>query len=229
MKMPYPECTTCKSRSSSLFSLCSCAEAAKISISKTCNIYKKEQVVFHENVFPIGLFCINTGAIKLSKIFSTGKEQILRIARAGDFIGYRSLITNDPYSVTATALEDSTICLIPKSEFHDIMRTNKNFYTSLLESICKELENTETKLGEIAYKPVRGRMAEALLLLSNTYKEEEFINLTREDLASFVGTVKETAIRVVSEFKEEKLISIDKRRIKIINAGGLLQISNLYD
>ncbi len=229
MKMPQLECATCKTRNNSLFNFCSCAEAEKINLSKTCNIYKKDQVVFHENVFPIGLFCINTGAIKLSKIFSTGKEQILRIARPGDFIGYRSLITNDPYSVTATALEDSTICLIPKSEFQELMRTNKNFYESLLIMICKELENAESKIGEIAYKPVRGRIAEALLLLSNTYKEEEFINLTREDLASFVGTVKETAIRVVSEFKEEKLISVDKRRIKIINAKGLLQISNLYD
>jgi CRP-like cAMP-binding protein len=197
-------------------------------------MYRKSQIVFHENAMPIGLYCIYEGSVKISKLNSNGREQIMRIAGPGDFLGYRSLIAHRPYTDTAVAIEDATICLVPKSEFFNVMQNNKKFYEALLQMICKDADEMETKLGNIAYKPVRGRIAEALVLLAgkNQFEKKEdktYINLTREDLASLVGTVKETAIRTISEFKDENLIEIDKRRIRILDFDKLLYISSLYD
>ncbi len=236
MKFVPPKCENCRVKSDSLFCLCQQAEMQHVSQMKTCNIYRKGQIVFHENAMPIGLYCIYEGSVKISKLNSNGREQIVRIAAPGDFLGYRSLVAQRPYSDTAIAIEDTTICLVPKSEFFNLMQNNKKFYESLLQKICRDADEMENKLSNIAYKPVRGRIAEALLILAgkNTHEGKEakadaYINLTREDLASLVGTVKETAIRTISEFKDENLIAIDKRRIRILNFDKLLHISNLYD
>jgi CRP-like cAMP-binding protein len=192
-------------------------------------LYKKGQYIFYENAAPIGLFCINTGAVKLCKLSSNGKEQITRIARPGDLLGYRSLIAKTTYTYSAVAIEDTAICLIPKPEFFALIRNNSQFYEGLMQLLCKEADEMEAKIGDIAYKPVRGRIAEALMLLAGAAKESGYITLTREDLASLVGTVKETAIRIISEFREENLLEVDKRRIRILRPEKLMQISNLYD
>lgn len=229
MKLVSPKCKNCKSRDDSLFSVCQISEIEQVNSAKTANLYKKGQYIFYEYAPPIGLFCISSGAVKLSKSSSNGKEQILRIARPGDFLGYRSLISKSRYTHSAIAIEDATICLIPKADFFALIRNNNQFYDSLVQTICKEADEVETKIGDIAYKPVRGRIAEALMLLAGACNDGDYITLTREDLASFVGTVKETAIRIISELREEKIIEIDKRRIRILNPEKLLAVCHLYD
>jgi CRP-like cAMP-binding protein len=229
MKFAQPRCEKCGSKDNCLLNVCSTDELEQISDSKSCNFYKKGQIIFQEDSLPIGLYCLNTGMVKIVKLGSNGKEQILRIAKAGDFLGYRSLIGNTRYRASAVALEDSTACLIPKTEFSQLIRQNVNFYDGIMKMLCEVIENAETKITDIAYKPVRGRIAEALIMLDQAFADREQITLTREDLAGFVGTVKETAIRIISEFKNEKLIEINKRSIKVLNPEGLLRISNLYD
>jgi CRP-like cAMP-binding protein len=132
------------------------------------------------------------------------------------------------YTATAVASEDSKVCLIPREEFYKLTLENHKFYDAVIQKLCEELEDSHNKIADIAYKPVRGRLAEALLLLSQANNASE-INLTRDDLASFVGTVKETTIRILSEFKDEGLIALDKRTIKLINVAGLERMSNIYD
>jgi CRP-like cAMP-binding protein len=153
----------------------------------------------------------------------------MRIANAGDFVGYRSLLAKIPYNYSAVAIEDTTICQIPKSEFFTLIRGNNDFYERVMQLICKDADEVEAKMSDIAYKPVRGRIAEALMLLNGARRDTEFITLTREDLASLVGTVKETAIRIISEFRDDNIIEIDRRRIKILQPEKLMRISNLYD
>jgi CRP/FNR family transcriptional regulator, polysaccharide utilization system transcription regulator len=229
MKFVSPKCKSCKSKDDSLFNVCQIAETEQLNSAKTSNLYKKGQYIFYENAAPVGLFCLSSGAVKLSKLSSNGKEQIVRIARPGDFLGYRSLISKARYTYSAIAIEDAAVCLIPKPEFFTLIRNNNQFYESLMQLICKEADEMEAKIGDIAYKPVRGRIAEALVLLAGACKDSEYITLTREDLASLVGTVKETAIRIISEFKDEKIIEIDKRRIRILNQAKLMAVCNLYD
>ncbi len=233
MKFTQPECAHCKGRRDSLFHFCKMNELADLEDNKSCTVYKRGQVIFQEGANPLGVYCINSGKVKMYKHASDGKEQIIRIVKPGDFLGYRSMLAGTRYKLSAAALEDTAVCMIPKSTFLELFRTNENFSKSLMELLCSTLDESYTKIADIAYKPVRGRVAEALLFLHNFYKDAEnpqgVVNISREDLASFVGTVKETAIRMLKEFKDEGLIETDKSLIIIKDTEGLLHISELYD
>lgn len=233
MKLNIPDCEHCNSRKHSLFHFCHLSEVHEIEDAKTCASYNRGQIIFNEGSNPLGLFCVNEGKIKLYRHASDGKEQIVRIAKAGDFIGYSTLLSGKKYPVTAAALEDCVICQVPKSVLMKIFKQNETFSDSMIKMLSTNLDDSFGKMADLSYKPVRGRVAEALLFLNQFYKDDKNIEgavvITREDLASFVGTVKETAIRVLKEFKEEKLIVTDKSEIKVLNAEGLIRISELYD
>jgi CRP-like cAMP-binding protein len=222
-------CEKCKKSNKSLVRFCTAKEVESIGYSKTCISYKRGEALFHEGSLPLGIFCISSGSIKIVKQASGGKEQIVRIATAGDIVGYRSIVMQKRYDESAIAAEDSKVCLIPREEFSKLTANNGKFYEAVIKLLCEEIESSQIKMADIAYKPVRGRIAEALLLLSQSSEHQGMVNLTREDLASFVGTVKETTIRILSEFKEEKLIDIDKRNVTILNIKGLELVSGLYD
>ncbi|AZQ64274.1 Crp/Fnr family transcriptional regulator [Flammeovirga pectinis] len=228
MKLVQPSCALKAKGSQSLFSCLTAEQLDKLQ-PHTCHYFKKGQPIFQEESMPTGVYCISEGLVKVTKLGSNGKEQILRIAKPGDFVGYKSLIKGGRYRASAIAIEDSSICLIPKAIFMEILHENVEFYQQIVHLLCEVIDSAESKLTDIAYKPVRGRIAEALLLLDKAFEDKEQITLTREDLAGLVGTVKETAIRIISEFKHEKLIEINKRSIKIINPDGLVKISHLYD
>ena len=233
MRFESPVCQQCKGRKASLFHFCFLNEIEDIDNAKSCSTYKRGQIIFQESTNPVGLYCVNSGKIKLYKHAPDGKEQIVRIAKPGDFLGYCSLIANRPYAVSASALEDSVLCLVPKQSITNVMSENRGFSDAMIKLLCSTIDENFTKMADLAYKPVRGRLAEALLFLNQFYKddvnEEGIISITRDDLASFVGTVKETAIRVLKEFKEEGLVETDKSKIIIKKPQGLLHISELYD
>ncbi|WP_299699625.1 Crp/Fnr family transcriptional regulator [uncultured Pontibacter sp.] len=205
-----------------------------LSETKSCFAYKKGQLIFHEGGKPTGLFCINSGKIKIAKLGSDGKEQIVRLAKPGDVIGYRALMADSNYSASAVALEDAVICFIPRSQFLELISQNVDFASGLMKLISNALGEAEERMVQMAYKPVRERLAEALLLLQKTYKQSEgedqfTISISREDLASIVGTAKETTIRLLSEFKEEGLIITKGSSITILDQEKLYKISHLYD
>ncbi|OWY24379.1 Crp/Fnr family transcriptional regulator [Sphingobacteriales bacterium UPWRP_1] len=229
-----PDCAHCKSRKNSLFHFCHSNEVESLSNNKTCSTYKRGQILFQEGTNPIGLFCVNSGMVKLYKYASDGREQIVRIAKPGDFLGYSSLLAGGHYSISAAALEDCTVCLIPKQQILDLFKANSRFAENYIKLLCDSIDQSYSKMADLAYKPIRGRMAEALLLLYNAFKDEDdnpmgVITISREDLASLVGTVKETTIRILKDFKELNYISTRRTDIMITNANGLVKISELYD
>lgn len=111
------DCSHCDKRQSSIFCCTHGENLEDLSDSKTCSVYKKGQVVFHEGGHPFGVYCVNKGKIKLSIVGDEGKEQIVRLVRDGDVLGYRSMLVNERYNATATVLEDSQICFIPREVF----------------------------------------------------------------------------------------------------------------
>lgn len=232
-KIPTPDCEHCKSRHSSLFHFCHVEETDFINETKTCALYKKGQTIFHEHANSYGLYCLNAGKVKLYKQAADGKEQILKIVTPGDFIGYGAMLSSSTYAVSAEVIEDAVICFVPKESVLKIFRENSRFSEGMVQLLTKTIDQTIEKMADIAYKPVRGRVAEALLLLSESYKDEKnpegVISITREDLASYVGTVKETAIRVLKDLKEENLIETNNHAIRILDAKGLARVCDLYD
>ena len=233
-KFITPDCRTCVSRNASLFGCCGDRELDQVNAAKQCQAYKKGQLIFQEGNRPAGLHVIYSGKVKVTKLGGDGKEQIIRLAKPGDLVGYRALIAETNYSASAVALDDCTVCMIPKHDFQLVIQQNIQISNGLMKLLSTTLGNAETRMLQLAYKPVRERLAEALLLLQSTYEPEKStepfsIAISREDLASIVGTVKETCIRLLAELKDEGIICTKGSNITLLEPEKLYEITHLYD
>lgn len=229
---PDIHCKDCQFRQHSLFGVLCNHEMEELNDAKSCTIYKKGQVLLYEGTRPLGVFCINSGKVKVYKLGADGKEQIIRIAKEGDILGYKAMISEETYPVTAETLEPCTICFLPKNEFLRLLSENQEFNQKLLQAVCHELGVMADNLTNLAQKSVRERLAITLLMLKDTYgvdgqNEEVEINLTREDLANIVGTATETLIRLLHDFKEENLIVTKGRKITVVDTKGLVRAARI--
>ncbi len=233
----YPEvhsCDKCESAGESVFCAMSKPELGELSQAKSFNVYKKGQIVFFERNQPQGLFCIYSGKIKIHKLGHDGKDQILRLAKKGNVIGYRALLSNDCYHASATAIEDSVICFFPKSTYQNKIITNPIIATQLIRLLSSDLKSAEQKAMNLAQKNVHERIAETLLMLKDFFGlEDDQITLntiiTRENIANIAGTTTETTIRTLSDLQKKKFVELEGKKIKIVNLQGLIKTANLSD
>lgn len=228
-----PLCDKCKSRLGNVFCSLTPDQISEMASEKNCSMYKKGQIIFNEGNRPSGMYCVNTGKIKIFQTGEQGKDQILRLAKEGDILGYRSLISGEPYSATASVMEDAAVCFIPKSTFFDLLKTNSELSSKMMQLLSHDLKDAENRLTALAQKPVRERMAEAVLMLNEFYGSDEDglikAAVSREDIANIVGTATETTIRILSDFKSEKLIELVGKKIKILNRPKLIKVAHIYD
>jgi len=227
------DCQECSIRNDSAFGgLCSHSISA-INGHKSSNIHRKGQILFHEGTRPLGVYCVNKGKIKLYKLGNEGKEQIIQIAKEGELLGYRSMISEELYPVSAETLEECHVCFVPKHDFLQMLVSNQELYAKLFKHACHELGIMTQNVTNLAQKTVRERLAITFIMLKETYGKDinesnkTVINLTREDLANIVGTATETLIRLLHDFKEDNIISTKGRKIIIENEDELIHIANL--
>lgn len=230
----HQDCATCGARHKSIFCHLEIEELAAFDEMKSCMSYKKGQVIFNEGGHPLGLFCVNDGKVKLEYTGSDGKEQIVRMAKGGDVLGYRALLSSERYNASAIALDDTDLCFIPKDAFFTVLKTNPGLSLEIIKMLSVELRKAEKSITDLAQKPVRERMAEALLFLKETYGFEEDgqtidVVLSREDIANLVGTATETAIRLLSEFKKDNIVEPVGKKIKIVDTDKLIKTANVYN
>lgn len=227
-------CQLCMSRKFSLFADVSEPHLCQLSESKNLITHKKGQILFYEGTKPLGVFCISDGVVKVYKTASNGKEQIIRLAKKGDFLGYASLLGEEAYSNSATIVEDANICFVPRESFLKVLSEDNAFHQRVTKALCNDLGVMESKLTDATQKSIRERLAFTLLKLSETYgidgKEGEKIDivLTREEIAGIVGTATETVIRLLSEFKKDELIDFEGKKIIVIDKKGLARLSDFY-
>lgn len=232
MQKTQLECDICGTHTISFLHHCTAAQIKKINETKTCSRHKKGEHLFFEDNIPQGIYCINSGVVKLVKTNNDGKEQILRFAIAGDFLGYRALIADEPLVASAICLEDTNCCFIPQKIFMELLGENTSIAKDLLKSLSHELGLVEERVQSLAQKSVRERLAETLLFLHQTFNQQNnddaviHITLPREDIANIVGTATETVIRLLSEFKNDKLIELQGKRIRLLNREKLEKISH---
>ncbi len=231
IKNEIPNCESCFVKND-IFRHLTKDETDVLAYVKNCNTYKKGETIYSENNRVAGVYCINEGIVKHYKTGTEGKEQIIRFSKKGDIFGFRSIISGDLACTTAKVIEESTICIIPATHFIKLIKDNSRFAMSVMKLSCKELGFANKYILDIAQKNVRERLAEILLLLHtnfgvnpNNYLK---ISLTREELAGIVGTATESVIRLLSEFKKDKLIELDKRQIKLLDITKLKRISESY-
>ena len=217
-------CENCLTRHDSLFKSFCDGEVDGLNEMKSCAFFKKNQPLFLEGSIPRGVFCLNSGKIKIFARGEEGKEQIIHVASDGDVVGFRAMFSGEPYKVSATTLEECNICFIGKEDFLNLVDTNVTLRNGIMKELSSELAERATFITNMAQKSVRERLAAALLLLQDIYKKE-MINLTREDLANFVGTATETLIRLLKDFKEENIIRTYARKIEIIDSEKLHKIA----
>lgn len=196
------------------------------------NEYKKGEFIYKEGENPVGLLFLYKGKVKILKEGIGGREQIVRLSKPFGFIGYRALFAEEKYNASAVALEDSVICLIDKKAIYSVIESNSQFALQLIKAMASELGLSNTRTVTLTQKHIRGRLAESLLFLIETYgytNDDVTINvmLSREDLANLSNMTTSNAIRTLSAFASEGVIKIDGRKIKIIDFNKLKYISDL--
>jgi CRP-like cAMP-binding protein len=206
-------------------------EFAQLNFDKTCSVYKKGTIIYREGSRLTGFYCVTKGVLKLFKTGVDGKEQILRFIQKGDIIAYRSLLSQELACTSAKVIDEAVLCHIPYQTLLFLVQNNWQFSHHMLQIACRELREANDYITDIAQKTVRERLAEILLLLKDDFALDDTntlqLSLTREELANIVGTATESVIRLLSEFKQDKLIDLQGRKIKFLDVPKLTRIANL--
>lgn len=225
-------CADCATRITSCFSVLNDEDVKLLDETKETTVFSKGQNIFYSGRTPTGVYCLFNGKVKMSRSGADGKEQIVRFVLPGKLLGIRAFLSNCTYSSTATALEDSTICYIPKDLFVSLQAKYPSITTCMLFTLSQMLQRAEEKMTSIAQKNVRERLAESLLELHNIFSFGDCgengvnpITLKREDIANIVGTATETVVRLLHTFKDEGIIVIEGRKLFIMDIPQLKNIS----
>ncbi len=204
-------------------------ELIRISACKTSRIIKKGEVLFEEGDHINGVFCISDGICKVSKMSSNGRDQIVHLVHKGDILGERSLINDEVANLKATAINDMEVCFIPRDEIINNLKQNADFSMNVLKDLADSLKGADNVIVDMAQKTVKQRLAEMLINLEVKFGHNIDnvlnIHLSREDIASIIGTATESAIRLLSEFKKEDVISLKGKNISLINIPELKKIA----
>ncbi|MFK8105466.1 MAG: response regulator [Saprospiraceae bacterium] len=193
-------------------------ELEKLVENRATKTYQKKEKLFQEGNHPKRLYYIVSGKIKTYKTNEWGKEYIIGVFQAGDFIGHLPLIEGKPYTASAAAMEETVVSQVPREDFFKLLHFSQNFTARFIKVLSKSIEEKEEKLLSLAYSSIRKRVAEALVRLEEDSRKTgaQEIIILRDDLASLVGTAKESVIRTLTDFKNEQLIEVDHGVIKII-------------
>lgn len=192
---------------------------------------KKGENLLEEGHAANGVYLIKSGTAKLYKVGFTGKEQIIRFAKKGDLLGYRSILSGETFGASATAIEEMELEFIPERFFLRMLEENPKMSFEMLKLISKQLGDAADTITILAQKTVRERLAEVLIMLENTLGVDNDgfirISLTREEMANLIGTATESAIRLISEYKNDHLIEVEGRRIKILEHDKIKKLGHV--
>ena len=176
-----------------------------------------------------GIYFVNNGTVKVHKQWGQ-KELIVRFVKNGDIVGHRGLGDDTIYPVSGTALENVTACFIPLDFFMSSLKINYDFMQRLMLFFAEELKQSERKMRNLAHMSAKGRIAQGLLTLKNKFgiKEDGNIDilLSRQDFASYTGTTYETVFRIMADLAEQNILSVDGKKITILDERALELLTN---
>jgi CRP/FNR family transcriptional regulator, polysaccharide utilization system transcription regulator len=222
----------CIDNSKSVFKVLSDEEKKYIKQHHVCIKFKRNETIFKCGDKPIGLTCLSSGKVKVFKEGISGREQILRMAKPIGFIGYRALFAEEHHTASAVAIEDSVVCKIEKEAMFEVLKSNSDLAIRIIKAFATELGFSNDRTVTLTQKHIRGRLAESLIFLMETYGFEPDnttikVYLSREDIANLSNMTTSNAIRTLSTFASEGLIDIDGRKIQIKDINKLERISEL--
>lgn len=181
-------------------------------------------MIFRQGEKPTGIYCVSSGAVKLSRLDSDGSVLLLRAYGAGETLGYSALYSDDPQPATAVAQENCEVCFIPDSLLRRLLEADLPLTLGFLKQMNRELHEIEERAASMISHPTSQRVAEAVLLLKKCAPAS---NWTRKDIADWAGTTPETVMRILAQFESKKLIEQNGRSIKILDHQGLCRTAIL--
>lgn len=217
-------------KSTSFFDFLSKDEFNSIQSKITRREFSKGELLFKEKSYSKGVYIIRKGKVKIFKTNSDGKQSIVYIYKKGDYFGYRPILAEEPHPVSAMAMDNVVVTFIPKDVFNTILINSNNLAKELLVVLSKEFSVWINKMTIFSQYGVKERVALSLIILDRVYKRENeknkksIIAINRDDFAGFVGTAKETLVRMLRTFKDQKIISTKGTKIMIQKQKYLLNI-----
>ncbi len=198
----------------------------------TIHYFRKNQIIHHEGDYPTHMMMLVKGKVRVYKEGVSNRNQIIRLLKPYDFFGYRAIIANDEngYNTSVSAFEESVVYMVKKEAFMHLIQNNLPFCYAVMVEMARDLGHSDSRTVSLTQKHIRGRLAEALLSLQQRYGYDEdeatiAMYMSREDLANLSNMTTANAIRTLSNFADEGLISIDGRKIKILDIQRLSKLS----
>ncbi|MDR0766493.1 MAG: Crp/Fnr family transcriptional regulator [Odoribacteraceae bacterium] len=198
----------------------------------TCKGYKKGEHLYDEGSLPPGLTCLVAGKVKITKKGVARREQIVRMAKPVGFIGHRAFFAGESHIASAEAIEDSITCVMKTDLVFGIVRSNSDFAMNIIRALATDLGFSNRRTVTLTQKHIRGRIAESLLVLRETYgceRDEATLKvyLSREDIANLSNMTTSNAIRTLSQFASEKVVALRGKAITVLDWDLLEHISHL--
>lgn len=206
-------------------------EQEKISRIIVYRKYRKGMIIFMEGEPGDELYFVKEGRVKLAKLLEDGREQILHFVQKGEVFAEILLFDGGSFPATSEVMEDAEIGIIRNTDLDKLLREYPDIAIKLLKVMSKRLRRAQLQIRDLALKDTFGRMASTLLKLAGEYgvvKDGVVIidfSLSQQELANLIGSSRETVARILSDFKRQKLISVTRQKISILNKKGLLEWS----
>lgn len=229
-KTPSDGCMTCIKKERSLFCNLSYEELEELNKNRFSVHYAPGEYIYKQGVRPEHLICLNSGKVKITKLTSTGKIQIIGLNKTVDFLGVYDLINNTPYTSSGIALENASACFIPKYQLDHVIAGNSDFAKQMIGLFAEKVHQTTVRFTSHTQKHLRGRLADTLLYIYETFgfqKDSNILDvlLKRSDIAELSSMDVSNASRSLSEFVDEGIITLQGRKIEIFDMVRLTAIS----
>jgi len=185
--------------------------------------YHKGEVVFAEGDRGSGFFIVAVGRVKVFKVSSEGKEQILHIFGPGEPFGEVPVFTGRSFPAYAEALSESRLLFFPRAAFTNLIAGNPSLALNMLAVLSSRLRQFTLQIENLSLKEVPGRLAAYLIYLSGEQQNRRAVELhiSKGQLASLLGTIPETLSRIFARMTEQRLIAVSGRRIRLLDPDGL--------
>lgn len=197
---------------------------------RNVNRYKKKEVIYSEGNHPAYLYFILKGKVKTCKRNDDGKEIITGLYNEKEFLGYTALLQSGTYKENAEALEETELAVIPREDFEELAFNSIDVMKKFIHLLARNIADSERQLLSVAYNSLRKKVADALLFLNTKYNSgnnpQFSIDISRDNLAAVAGVAKESLIRTLGDFRDEKLIDIREGEIVITDLKKLSRMMN---
>ncbi len=222
------KCANCLSKEHGVFKCVGEATLDEVSSDKSFLQFKKKDIIFKESEKMSGFYCIQSGLVRTFKTSGSGKEQTFQIAGKGKWLGFRDIISGEESNHSSVCLEDVEVCFIPKETITKLIKSDEKFQIEVMKYLAEEWKEMENHVHSMGTKQIHSRLAELLITFhgaSGSDDTELNINVTREVMATCIGTTTETLIRALADFKDRNWIKIEKNKIELLNLKALYNLS----